>query len=352
MTRARLLFAAPLALSGCLSFDDAVATASYLDFDGATRACARIASCPELAASLRQSLYIPLDGDDFSACMSWLAGPTPEPGGGFAAQTDVLSRVASATSCDAALDLLSVRVLAADDDRCASGMDQCTDEGDLLDCHRGRQVRCPGGPFTSGTCFVTSDGIGRCATGACIVGVTNLPSCDGASLSVCEEGVNLKQSLDCGASGQVCVTTPEPVAWNALFHAKAAVCSKEGNPAPTALCRDAPGSGHTVCTPDGASIVVCGEVAEIKELSVVQTITLAGVEALYDCREDLGFSCQTGTVARCVRPDAECSNSDLDVNRCDGDDIDVCIGGRRERIDCGSAGARCQGEAGHARCVY
>lgn len=353
MTRTLVLLTAPMALAGCLSFDDAVASASYLDFDGATRACARIASCPELAASLRQSIYAPIDGDDFSACMSWIAGPTPAPPGGFASQTEVLSRIAAATSCDAAHAELTVRVLAPDDDRCPDSTDQCTSEGDLLDCHRRRVVRCPGGAFTSGQCQIAEDGSGRCAVGDCDLTNLKINSCAGSSLSVCEQGVKLNQQINCGAIGEVCITTPESSEWGVVLSAKAAVCTSTDNPSPAALCRDAPFDGYTICTPDGAAVAVCGEVATIKKGTTIgDTITIAGVEALYRCREDLGFSCEPGAVARCVAPDAECAPGDADVNRCDGDDIDVCIGGRRERIDCGAAGARCVGDAGRARCVY
>lgn len=346
----RLSPLALLALGGCLSFDDARATAGYFDFDGAARACARITSCPGLAASLRQSIFAPLDGDDFSACMTWLAGPTPTPAGGFDAQIDVLSRVASAPSCDAALADLPVRVLPDDDARCASGLDACTPEGDLLDCHGRRVVRCGEGGFMPGMCFVNADGIGRCAVGACIFGAFGLPSCDGASLAVCEEGIGLKQMVDCGAIGASCVTTPNEVSWNAVYDAKASVCTSPDNPSPVALCRDAPHDGFTTCTPDGAAVVVCGHVAAVRRL-VIGAIEIADVEALYDCRKDLDFRCAEGPIASCVRSDAECATTDADVNRCDGDTIDLCIAGRRERVDCAPLGARCVEEGGRGRCA-
>ena len=99
-------------------------------------------------------------------------------------------------------------------------------------------------------------------------------------------------------------------------------------------------------------MVVCDRLVKFKNKSGATTV--GGVEALYHCQKELGWSCvesAAGAIASCARPDAECAPTDADVNRCDGDAVQVCLAGRRARVDCAAVGATCREEALGARCV-
>ena len=336
-------------LGACTSFDDAVATQGYFDFAQATRVCARVFTCPNLAASLRQSLDAPLDDASFSQCLSWLAGPTPAPPGGFAAQSAVLDQIAAAASCDDALDALDVRVFAADP-RCpiaADGhaVDVC-DGGDLVDCHHDRTVRCSGPAFAAGSACAYQDKaaeVASCqsgkATDVCLkIGAT----CDDTTLALCEAGLTRMEELPCAAVGVGCASEA-----TALHLQQDAFCTNSADP--TTVCAGVAGDGATACTSAG-ELVVCNH------LLTVGGTTLGGVEVAYDCKGlGAGWSCAGGgsTVAFCAPPpaDAECLPAGF-VSTCAGDTLAVCVAGQSTHVDCAAAGATCSDPGQGARCLY
>lgn len=332
--------------AGCTSFDDAVADQGYFDVAGAVLVCARVFSCPHLGASLRQSLGVPIDDSNFSMCLSWLAGPSPAPPGGFALQAARLREIAEAASCEATFADLDVRVFDDDDARCAgSSADRCTDQGDVLDCHEHRLIRCPGAQFAADSqCFV-SGSLARCAVSSCPP-LSQVFTCVGATLSLCGIGSKLRQELDCAALDQNCLTTSETLGAG-VVEQQIAICTAADNAAPTSVCS---GHGLAACTPDGAAMVLCNHVGKVEGYPAV-----GAVEVVYPCEKELGWRCEEvtgGPLASCVRPDAECTPVDAGVNRCDGDHLEVCLAGRRERVDCTAAGARCHEGAAGASCTF
>ncbi|MFT3773648.1 MAG: hypothetical protein QM820_50380 [Minicystis sp.] len=333
----------PLGAGACTSFSSAVADVGYFDFAGATRVCARVFSCPRLATSLRQSLVAPIDDVNFSTCMSWLAGPSPAPPRGFTAQAEALAGVASATTCDEAARDLDVSPLADDDPRCASGADACLPSGDVLDCHARRLVRCPGTQFVPSSKCRSEGAFASCSI---VLGsescVGTVPLCSGSVYSACDEASALREAIDCAPFGEACLDSSQAVVFGPGLKNKLSICTSSDNTSPQKLCDDATGEGWMGCSADGGSVVLCNHLTKVK------TVTFGGVEVLYGCQTSLGWTCRdgiAGSIPYCERPDAECSPSDADVNRCDGDTLHVCLAGRRADIDCGAVGATCQKDA-------
>ena len=336
------------ALATCTTFDGAAPSGAYLDLAAASRACAQIFSCPGLGPSLRQSLSIPIDDADFSGCVTWLAGPSPTPPGGFDALAKTLDAVGAATSCEAALAGLDVRALSDGDPICGGDVaDQCTSGGDLVDCHARRQIRCTSPAFGPGsTCRLNKAGEGRCSPTPtpCIAAARPL-ECSGSTLSACEPGVNLKQELACAGAHTSCVTSTETV--GPLGKTTVSLCTNEAAPSPDSDCAGATEDGFTACRPDGSAVVLCNHVAVVSGASYV------GLEVAFACDHgELHWSCQAGpgAVPTCVRPDAECALGDPDVNRCDGDSLSACVASRRVTLDCAAAGGGCETIGGSGRC--
>ena len=82
----------------------------YLSTSDAARACARIFGCPLLASSIVESIVVPADGQNFSLCMDWLAGPIPPDRVGLAEQTQALACVSKTATCQAAGACLQVEL--------------------------------------------------------------------------------------------------------------------------------------------------------------------------------------------------------------------------------------------------
>lgn len=341
----------------CTSFDQAVADGGYFDVADATRVCARLFSCPGLAASLRQSIAAPVDDTNFSLCLSWLAGPAPTPPSGFSAQVEALRRVGAAASCDAAASGLEARVLAPDDTRCDGAADACLDATHVLDCHERRILDCAGGGFAPGSACALTGNIARCAVGPCSLPGENILACADGALTICDRSLKQKYAIVCAATGASCVTSPTRVSVTATASISISACTSSDNELTlAAVCSGAVGDGVTACSTDSAAMVVCNRLVNFKSKGGLTTV--GGVESLYHCQKDLGWSCiegAAGAIAACARPGAECAITDADVNRCDGSAIEVCLAGRRARVDCATAGATCRGEGGGegggARCV-
>ena len=118
-----------------------------------------------------------------------------------------------------------------------------------------------------------------------------------------------------------------------------------------AVCSGASGDGAASCSTDSASMVVCNRLVRFKSKGGVTTV--GGVEALYHCQRELGWCCVEGAAsafAFCARPDADCAPGGADVDRCDGDRIEICLAGHRASVDCAAVGATCHGASGAARC--
>jgi hypothetical protein len=334
-----LLLVAAAAPGGCESFDDAVATQGYLDFNGAAAVCARVFTCPGLATSLRRSIAAPIDGVNFSTCMSWLAGPSPTPPAGFAAQGAVLAQVASATTCAAAAAGLGVVPLAANDPLCAQGVTAgCTPGGDLFDCAAGQIVRCPGSQYASGS---TCDPIALvCASPGCAAPIDKIGACVSAT-TLCADDLPPQEEIVCSAFGEGCVADMVPAPGLLDHDLSVSLCTSEDNADPT-ICGSGQPEGATACTSGGA-MVVCDHLRTVPG-PLGTSIAFGAVEALYPCQEDLGWPCTapvTGSMPYCARPGAACSPEDADVNTCDGDVLVACIAGESEQIDCTTVGATC-----------
>jgi hypothetical protein len=66
----------------------------------------------------------------------------------------------------------------------------------------------------------------------------------------------------------------------------------------------------------------------------------------FDCAA-LGGTCSAkGGSALCVRSDDVCSPFDSDVNVCAGTTVALCVGGRKQALDCASLGMTCIAGAG------
>jgi hypothetical protein len=355
-----LLGAALLATGGCESFDDAVVSEGYVDFAGAARTCARVFACPGLDVALRRSIAAPIDGQNFSTCLSWLAGPSPTPPGGFAAQAAVLAQVAAATSCEAAASGLGVVPLAASDPLCAGGATTgCTSTGDVFDCAAGVTVRCDGAQFAEGSACQEDPVLGpRCAVPeppGCKPSFAGIGTCSGSLL--CADNLPPQEEIDCSAFGEGCIS--DMVTVPGLLHheltAPVSLCAAVEDTDPT-ICKGV-AEGAATCTPSGA-MVVCDHVRTSTLPDGALPVLYAAVEVLYDCQADLGWGCTapapgSGAIPFCSPPGAACAPTDAGVNTCDGDVLAACVAGQAQPIDCGAVGASCHpGGAAGAFCAF
>src|SRR5579862_1039640 len=57
--------------------DTGPSSGGYLSLADAARFCSRVFTCANLAASTQHSIGVPIDPNNYSACVSWLAGSLP-----------------------------------------------------------------------------------------------------------------------------------------------------------------------------------------------------------------------------------------------------------------------------------
>src|SRR5207302_594903 len=80
---------------------------------------------------------LPTDTGNYSACMTWLAGPIPDNHPGIDTQRDVLTCIARAGTCQTASACLAYDFLAPKDPRCAdagAGLQKCLSAEEALYC--------------------------------------------------------------------------------------------------------------------------------------------------------------------------------------------------------------------------
>jgi hypothetical protein len=211
-------------------------------------------------------------------------------------------------------------------------------------------VSCAGQGFAPGSACVVSGDVARCVSSACSLADDGILACADNTLSICDPSLKQRYAIACAATGSTCVTSPTRVSVTATASIPVSACTSRDNELTLAAgCSGAAGDGATSCTTDSASMVVCNRLVRFKSKGGVTTV--GGVEALYHCQRELGWSCAEGPAgAFCARPDAECAPDSADVDRCDGDVITVCLAGHRVNVDCAAVGATCHGASGGAHC--
>ncbi len=298
---------------------DAAPTRSYLSLEDAARACSLVFRCPSLAPSLVASMAIPVDDMNYSLCLHWLAGPISKQRVGFGLQSEALTCVAGAGTCDDAAACLFAEVMSPGDPRCADagdgGEETCDDDGGtVLRCQYNYALHCNSAYYAPGSkCLEGINGWRGCGLEK---GCTGGTSCVGSTLTYCATD-SLKYGLNCAYMGYGC-----------------GIESDSGYPC-------IPEDGFTICSIPGASRCANDKVWVCDGL----------FESAFDCAS-LGFECTAVEGApRCAPKAAACTPSDTDQNVCQGDSIDVCVGGDATTFDCASIGATCvpgsQGKTPH-----
>lgn len=303
----------------CTVFDDAVAVtgnppAYFLSLEVGAEVCSRVATCPQLAASITLTGGVPIDAVNFSACMSWVAGPIPANRIGLTIQRDMLTCFAAADSCLTAGSCLAFENMAPGDARCegAVPLQRCSDDGlSVLYCDGFNQsYNCSNAAFAPGsTCLAGLTGDFVCALGpAC----TAFTTCNGPVFELCPAMLELPIGYDCIASGNTCGIGTSGTA-GCLTDGQLETCMNTGS--------DCDDDQVKVCNGDTLSIYDC--------------VDMGGT-----CSEELGSP-------RCVRPSDTCTPFDPDVNVCAGSSIKLCVGGQKVDFDCASVGMTCAG----SRCM-
>lgn len=306
---------------------DAASGTSFLPLAEAAKFCTKALDCYSLGLSAQTSLAIPVDVNNYSACMNWIAGPLPPDRPGIPKASAALKCAADAMSCNAAGACMWIEFVGPGDPRCVGytggNFGECTptkaatlfcDFNFIAHCDNPAQYAgssCLGGAFgpdggiTEYFCAVSS--------GACSGGGSN-PACDGSFFTHCNGG--LQVGFDCEVQGMSCSLSG---------------CATTG--------------GHKGC---GMPAVSCaGDNVE----------TCDGLEASDISCGPLGGKCDGSAVAKggvplCASTADKCSPYDKSANVCTGDTISLCIGGQPTTFDCTSVGMHCAVAGGglSARC--
>jgi hypothetical protein len=288
---------------------------SYLSLEDAARLCSLAYRCPELPSTLTSATGIPLDPQNYSDCMTWLAGPIPPTRIGFQLQATVLACMANAATCQAASSCGLIETILPGDPRCADAgpdaSDRCDDNGaTVIRCNGRIALHCGNPYYGQGSTCLTGDEPGSywCSTGE---NCTISASCLGSVLDYCGTDT-LRNSINCAAIGTACAFDTD-----AGLHD----CLTEGifQPCET-LSSGCKGDAVEVCNGDRKS--------------------------LFNCKDINGTCVNPQGTARCTRPDDRCTPFDLDVNLCNGSTFHLCIGGKPVDFDCAAVGLSCKPSAG------
>ena len=289
----------------------------YLPLAEAARVCSTVFKCPLLAPSILASVAVPVDPVNYSLCMHWLAGGMPPNRVGFAVQAQTFACMAQGQTCAQAGSCLALENVESNDSRCADGgadaAERCGDDGGtVLRCADGYLLHCGSAYYAPGSaCLTGSDGTHWCAVSVtCNVQV----SCIGTLLDYCAADSNLHESVNCAYDGYTC-----DVASN----------DDSGSPG----CNT--GTLVKPCASAGTSC--SGTVVEVCD---------GYDDSEFDCAS-LGGTCSAqGGPALCVRSDDECTPFDPDVNVCTSSVLALCVGGKKQTLDCASLGMTCIPGAG------
>jgi hypothetical protein len=289
--------------------------AFFLSLADGAEVCSKVAACPELATSITLTGGVPIDPVNFSACMTWVAGPIPANRVGLTIQRDMLTCFAAADSCLTAGACLAFEIMAPGDARCEGGMplERCSTDGlSVIYCDGFNQaINCSSAVFAPGsTCLPGQNGALVCAFApTCDV----INTCNGPIHEFCTFEPQLPVGFDCAASGNTCGVDAASGGADCLTDGKLELCLNTGS--------DCDEDRVTVCNGDVLSIYDCAD--------------MAGT-----CSKELGSP-------RCARPSDTCTPFDADVNVCTGTSIKLCVGGEKVDFDCASLGKTCAG----SRCM-
>jgi hypothetical protein len=288
----------------------------FLELEEGVRLCAKLNTCPLLATSTLASTAIPFDSLNASVCLDWASGPLPPSRVGTATQAETLRCIAQAKDCAEAGRCLPVELLSTVGAECSldggaeAGASRCSGDGkNVLYCGPGPTVfHCEAPYFGPGSkCVVGDDGLPTCGIDrTCVPDV-----CDGNQLTFCSQG-GVQISIVCAVSGFTCGTDPDAGRPDCLSGGRVTRCQGLG-----ASCR-------------GTKLVACDGVSESQ----------------FDCGELGGTCSESGGTAVCTRKDAVCTPFDTDVNVCEEGAIVACVGGKKTRYTCATAGLRCVPRAG------
>lgn len=298
---------------------EAAAAQGYLTLAEAARVCTMVFQCPLLASSILTSVAVPVDPLNYSLCMHWLAGGIPPDRVGFGVQAQTFACMAQGQTCEQAGACLSLENVAQTDPRCADAgpdaAERCADDGGtVLRCADGYLLHCSSAYYAPGSaCLTGGDGRHWCAISTtCSVQV----SCIGTLLDYCAASSNLHESVNCSYDGYTC-----------------GVASNDDSGLPG--CN----TGSLVKPCSNAGATCAGAVVEVCD---------GYTDSEFDCAA-LGGTCssQAGP-ALCVHAGDECTPYDPTVNVCSGSTIALCVGGRKQSLDCASLGLKCVPGAGAA----
>jgi hypothetical protein len=314
---------------GCTVFDGLTVPPAkipypgYLSVEDGVRACHLVHDCPLLSAAIARSIGVPASSTQFSACLSWLAGPLPATRFGLGAQAAMLACIAQANACKDAFECVYVEPLRDDDPRCNGVVgDQCLTGGILLDCTTEIAQKCRTPSYGPGSeCELGPFGAGRCALSICEQDSSPPPRCTSSVYVRCDPATNLRVAQDCNTVGLTC---------------------PEGAEGADAQCATADGvfpcdePGQTLCAPDGTRARVCD----------------GALASEFDCTAMDGSCHEEKSGARCVRPTDTCSPDTVGIDVCQGSTISLCVGGQALTFDCADVGLSCIPPSGqeHGHC--
>ncbi|MGH7294666.1 MAG: hypothetical protein ACRELB_07030, partial [Polyangiaceae bacterium] len=221
------------------------------------------------------------------------------------------------TTCAGAGSCLSLENLVPGDPRCAdAGADaaeRCGDDGGTVyRCADGYLLHCGSAYYAPGSqCVTGDDGTHWCAIGT---NCSAAASCIGTLFDYCGQGNNLHESVNCAYDGYTCD-----------------LASNDDSGLPgcnTGTLLEPCASAGTTCA---------GDVVEVCD---------GYDDSEFDCAA-LGQTCaaQAGP-AICAGPGDACTPFDTDVDVCTGSSLSLCVGGKKESLDCTTLGMKCIGAAG------
>jgi hypothetical protein len=303
------------------SADAAAPSGGYLSLTDAIAYCSKALTCgTNLAKSTVVSLDLPIDSNNFAACVSWMSSTLPSDRAGVAKAQKSLQCAAQATSCSAAAACMWFEAISATDPRCVGytggSFGQCSPNlAATYECPYYFIAHCDN-PFnySGSSCLKGNTGYYFCAvsSGQCSASDAGTSAaCSGSYNTDCQDGFLV--GFDCEVQGMTCGQDPLTKQYGCLSNGHYKSCAQAG----TFSC-----SGDSVDVCDGitTSEINCGT---------------------------LGATCDaTNPVPRCALPNETCSPYDTSANVCTGDVISLCINGQPSSFDCSSAGMHCQPPSG------
>ncbi len=309
----------------CTTFNDTTPLPTLLSFEDAARLCSASVTCsdPSLGDALLISYGLPGRATSFSACMSWLAGPTNPARRGAAARQVALQRVADAAKnscakagpeqCSCLLnELPAVPLSATEKVGCAE--DTCVNQ-EAYWCAAGVRLQCGSDVFLSTQCS-TLTVLGSlhkvaCFELSCSGSETAAPECHDDFQTYCTKlgpTSGRRFQIDCGLMGLEC---------------------KAGD----GFC------GHDECLPIGSG--ACTSTTSFSMCTGFGTTEVP-------CPD--GYSCVLdGDQPRCAGPGEGCSPT-APHEACDGTKLSFCFAGLQTELDCEDLSLNCVVDDAGARC--